>query len=145
MDEMSEPIQEVIDEVIEEQAEDERPDDLTIYTCPECGGTLFQNGNGDGLMFRCHVGHVYAPEVLLGQKAEELEGALWACVRMLTEKATLTRQLAARTQADPREMSFRVVEQAELAERQANVIRELLISMPSLNELLDTTSDSDAS
>jgi len=32
-----------------------------------------------------------------------------------------------------------------LAERQANVIRELLISMPSLNELLDTTSDSDAS
>jgi two-component system chemotaxis response regulator CheB len=139
VDEMSEPIQEVIDEVIEEQAEDERPDDVTIYTCPECGGSLFQNGKGDGLMFRCHVGHVYAPEVLLGQKAEELEGALWTCVRMLTEKATLTRQLASRTQADPRMMSSRVVEQAELAERQASVIRELLISMPSLSELLDTS------
>jgi two-component system chemotaxis response regulator CheB len=145
MDEAAEPIQEVIDDVIEEQGEDERPNDVTIYTCPECGGSLFQNGKGDGLMFRCHVGHVYAPEVLLGQKAEELEGALWACVRMLTEKATLTRQLAARTQADPRMMSSRVIEQAELAERQASVIRELLISMPSLNELIDDTNGAAAS
>jgi two-component system chemotaxis response regulator CheB len=145
VDELSEPIQEVIDDVIEEQAEDERPNDVTIYTCPECGGSLFQNGKGSGLMFRCHVGHIFAPEVLLGQKAEELEGALWACVRMLTEKATLTRQLASRTLHDPHLVSSRVVEQAELAERQASVIRELLISMPSLNELLDDTNGAAAS
>jgi hypothetical protein len=48
------------------------------------------------IQFACHVGHRYGAEVLLGQMSDELEAALWRCVRILTEKATLTRQLAQR-------------------------------------------------
>jgi two-component system chemotaxis response regulator CheB len=134
-----EPIEAVIDDLIEGQAGDDRPEEVTIYTCPDCGGTLIQDGQGGELRFQCHVGHAFAPEVLLGLKAEELEGALWTCVRMLTEKAVLTRQLAARL-GGPGGTSPSVIEQAELAERQASVIRELIVSLPSAGDLIESAS-----
>ena len=123
----------VIREDIAELARDGRPDELSIYTCPDCGGAMWQASAGPPLQFRCHVGHAYAPEVLLGQKSEELEGALWSCVRLLTEKATLTRQLAVRTRAGGGNggTAARIEEQAESDERHARVIRELLEAMPS--------------
>ena len=63
---------------------------------------------------------------MLGQKSEELAGALWSCVRLLTEKAILSRQLAVRTRAGAvtGETAARIEEQAELDERHARVIRE---------------------
>jgi two-component system chemotaxis response regulator CheB len=142
MDVGDEHIDRVIDNVITKQALDERPNDSTIYTCPDCGGVMFQDGEGASLSFSCHVGHAYAPELLLGQKAEELEAALWTCVRMLTEKATLTRQVAARAGIGRNDaMMRRSVEQAELAERQARVVRELLVSMPGAVELVDAVTE----
>ncbi len=112
------------------QAEDRRADEQSIYTCPDCGGVMWQAA-APPIRFRCHVGHAYAPEVLLGQQSEVLEGALWACVRMLREKATLTRQLAARSRVGGNGTAERIAEQAELDERHAQVIRELLEAMPS--------------
>lgn len=138
MNQPPEPIEEVIREVIGAQAEDERADEVTIYTCPECGGVMFQQGEGAALSFWCHVGHAYAPELLLGQKADEIEAALWACMRMLTEKATLTRQLATRSRAESSVHASRAEEQAELAERQAELIKELLLSMPSAADLVES-------
>ncbi len=106
-------------------------DEQSIYTCPDCGGVMWQAA-APPIRFRCHVGHAYAPEVLLGQQSEVLEGALWACVRMLREKATLTRQLATRSRVGGNgETAERIVEQAELDERHAQVIRDLLEAMPS--------------
>lgn len=123
----------VIADVIHDQGQDDRPDAVTIYTCPDCGGTLFQDGEGGG--FRCHVGHAYGPEVLLDLKAEEVESALWACVRMLTEKATLTRQLATRTrERGTPTLAGRIEEQAQIDERHVQVIRQLLESFPGPRE-----------
>ena len=65
----------VIGGTIDLQAEGVRADEVTIFTCPDCGGTLFQEGS-PVTRFRCHVGHAYAPEVLLGAKADEIEEAL---------------------------------------------------------------------
>ena len=31
-------------------------------TCPECGGALWEQQEGDLVRFRCHVGHAYSPE-----------------------------------------------------------------------------------
>ena len=120
----------VISDIIDHQADGVRADDVTIYTCPDCGGALFQE-EAPVIRFRCHVGHAYAPEVLLGAKTEELEAALWTCVRMLTEKATLTRQVARRSeQLGSARVADRVEEQAGVDERHARVIRDLLEAMP---------------
>lgn len=126
----------VVSATFAKQASDGRVDDTTLYTCPDCGGVLWQHGAGLTLHFRCHTGHAYAPELLLSQKSEELEAALWSSLRLLKEKATLSRQLAARTRAGGNgrhvgQMSERIEEQAVLDGRYARAIRELLETMPS--------------
>ena len=130
-----ERLQEVIAEDFVEQASDGRTEETTIFTCPDCGGVLWQSAEGPVLRFRCHVGHAFAPEVLLSQKSEELETALWSSLRLLKEKATLTLQLANRTRSSGNgkaaQAADRIAEQAELDERHVRVIQELLEAMPS--------------
>lgn len=120
----------VIARTIDAQAAGVRAEQATIYTCPDCGGTLFQE-DAPVTRFRCHVGHAYAPEVLLHLKAEEIEAALWVCVRMLTEKAALSRQVANRMWALGAPLaSVRAEEEERPEERHARVLRDLLESMP---------------
>ena len=131
-----ERLERVIAEDFSEQANDGRSEETSIFTCPDCGGVLWQGGEGPALRFRCHVGHAYGPELLLHQKSEELEAALWKSLRLLKEKATLTRQLATRSlvTADgpsARQRAERIEDQAELDERYALAIEELLQAMPS--------------
>ena len=52
-----------------------RPDMDGEFTCPECGGSLWQVDEPDLLRFRCHVGHAYNAEVLLSEQGEALEAA----------------------------------------------------------------------
>jgi two-component system chemotaxis response regulator CheB len=119
-----------------EQANDERADETTVFTCPDCGGVLWQGGEGPLLFFRCHVGHAYAPEVLLQQKSEELEAALWSSLRLLKEKVTLNQQLATRTRMRgngkrPDLMAERMEEQVRRDEQYVLAIQELLQQLPS--------------
>ncbi|HEY7033302.1 MAG TPA: chemotaxis protein CheB [Thermomicrobiales bacterium] len=131
MSDPDEQAEETIRTDIAEQADDRRHNELTLFTCPDCGGSMWQVDEGPLLRFRCHVGHAFGPEALLNLKSDELEAALWTCVRLLTEKATLTRQLATRTTMSGNgRRAKRVEEQAELDEQHARVIRELLESMP---------------
>lgn len=110
------------------QERDSRGDQLTMYTCPDCGGTLWQSDTGKHLGFQCHVGHTWGIESLLGQKSEELEAALWSCVRMLEERATLSRQVAVRLRdaGDQPIRTERVEDQAQLDEQRADAVRSLL-------------------
>jgi two-component system, chemotaxis family, protein-glutamate methylesterase/glutaminase len=130
-----ERLEAVIAEDFVEQANDGRPEETTLFTCPDCGGVLWQGGDGPVLRFRCHVGHAFAPELLLSQKSEELETALWSSLRLLKEKATLTLQLANRTRTSGNgkgaQAAERIAEQAKLDQRHAQVIQELLEAMPS--------------
>lgn len=110
------------------QERDSRGNQLTMYTCPDCDGTLRQTDTGEHLDFQCHVGHTWGIESLLGQKSEELEAALWSCVRMLEERATLSREVAFRLRdsGDQRERTERVEDQAQLDEQRADAVRALL-------------------
>jgi len=134
MSDREDQLQTVIAEDFAEQAEDRRAEESTMYNCPDCGGVLWQDGAGRTLSFRCHVGHAYGPEVLLSQKSEEFEAALWASLRLLKEKATLTRQMAARTRGGGNGKNAtaaeRIEEQAELDERYVRTIQEILEAMP---------------
>jgi two-component system chemotaxis response regulator CheB len=68
----------------------------TRYTCPDCGGVLFEE-RAEGLeRFRCSVGHAYSIESLSEGQAEQLEHALWAAVRALEDRAVLLDRLAER-------------------------------------------------
>jgi two-component system chemotaxis response regulator CheB len=120
----------MIREDFREQEGNGRSGELTMFTCPDCGGSLWQSTGSTSPHFRCHVGHTWGAESLLGNKSEELEAALWMSVRLLEERATLSRQLAARLVASGEDArrSTDIEEQAKLDERRADAIRELLRS-----------------
>ena len=85
----------VVDKDMDRQARNERLGEVSTFTCPECGGSLWQVDDAGLVRFRCHVGHVYNGETLLAEQSEALEAALWTAVRTFREKAVLGRQLAA--------------------------------------------------
>jgi two-component system chemotaxis response regulator CheB len=63
------------------------------YSCPECGGALWEVGD-PSLRFRCHVGHAYSVKSLASEQTERVEAALWAALRGLEESERLARRLA---------------------------------------------------
>ena len=59
------------------------------YTCPECGGTLWESQTGRLSTFNCHTGHGFTAESLLAAQNGALEEALWSALRALEEHAAL--------------------------------------------------------
>jgi two-component system chemotaxis response regulator CheB len=101
--------------------------DGTRFTCPDCGGVLFERQEGVLERFECSVGHVFSIDSLAAAQADGLENALWAAVRTLEDRVTLLRRMAVRAHRSQHPRSARAFEgQArELAER-ANVIRSAI-------------------
>ena len=88
------PGQELVEQDVAAQEQGERNGMLTIYTCPECGGSLRQANAGSLVRFRCHTGHVMSGATLFAEQAAQIEKSLWYAVRSLRDKARLARQLA---------------------------------------------------
>jgi two-component system chemotaxis response regulator CheB len=111
----------------DEQVRGERHGRTSVFTCPDCGGTLWQADAGSVVQFRCHVGHAYTGESMVREQGEALERSLWYGVRTFTDHALLSRQLAehARGRGDD-ETARRYEERSAAAERHAQTLREIL-------------------
>jgi two-component system chemotaxis response regulator CheB len=111
--------------------EDERdkPGEPSPYSCPECGGVLWELRDGDILRFRCRVGHAYTSDVLAADQADTIEKALWTALRALEEQAALKRRLAERARAKGNEAVAQRFEGQEVdLKRQAEQVRSLLLA-----------------
>jgi two-component system chemotaxis response regulator CheB len=64
------------------------------FTCPQCGGALWEMRDGRALGFRCHVGHRFGESSVVAFQAQEVEDALWTAVRTLEEAVALRRRMA---------------------------------------------------
>jgi two-component system chemotaxis response regulator CheB len=111
-----------------EQEQGLRAGQPSMFTCPDCGGVLWELSEGDALHYRCHVGHAYSADSLEAEQTNVIEGALWAAVRLLEENASLSRRLAHRA----RESSHKRSEQqfanrAVDNERRAAQLKTLLL------------------
>jgi two-component system chemotaxis response regulator CheB len=109
------------------QENDAPSGDPTALTCPECGGVLHQDDDGSVSRFSCQVGHVYSPESLVEGQSEALEGALWAALRSLEERADLLRRMARRAHSDQRRQ--RLDERVEQVERDALVVHGVAVRL----------------
>jgi len=68
----------------------------TLYSCPECGGGLWEMKNGDLLRYRCHIGHSYTYRDLLEGQKHSIDQTLWVALRIMEEKHALLKNIAAR-------------------------------------------------
>jgi two-component system chemotaxis response regulator CheB len=95
------PVQAIAEQSIVEgdkrdQAEGRRAGEPSLIACPECGGVLWEIREKNLLKYRCHVGHAYTLDSLVGKQGDQLECALWSAVRMFEERAILARRQARR-------------------------------------------------
>jgi two-component system chemotaxis response regulator CheB len=107
----------------------ERPGRPSVYTCPECHGTLWELHEGDVMRFRCRVGHAFTARTLLTQQSDALESALWTALRSLEETADLRKRLAERfARRGHRISAERFDRQSHEAQESAALVREVLMN-----------------
>jgi two-component system chemotaxis response regulator CheB len=116
--------------------ETDRPGKVSIFTCPECHGTLWEADERGIVRFRCRVGHVYSPESMLAAQTDSVDRALWIALRSLEERAALTHRLADRARSRKHSWVAKAFdERAEAADGHAGVIRDLLVNRMTLHEV----------
>jgi two-component system chemotaxis response regulator CheB len=102
--------------------------EVTPFTCPECGGTLWELQEGDVVKLRCRVGHSYTEDSYSREKAVSLEAALWTAATALVEKADFSRRLARRLRAEGHVMSAeRYDREAKNAQEQSELVRQAVL------------------
>jgi two-component system chemotaxis response regulator CheB len=131
---------------LQAQVDGRRSGQTATYSCPECGGTLWQLDEQDmAQQFRCHVGHTYTPEALAGGMSNNLENALWSAVRALVERSTLNRQMAKRHRDSGRERwAQSMEEQAAQDDRYMKMIRENILGLSAVTDEKPLTAEANS-
>ena len=112
-------------EQVREQASPEQPGEETGLTCPECGGAIYEQTDGDVVTYRCRVGHQYGSDTFVMEQSKTAENSLWAALRLLEERAVLMRRLAERHERQER--TFRgFIAKADELEGHAAELTQLL-------------------
>jgi two-component system, chemotaxis family, protein-glutamate methylesterase/glutaminase len=107
--------------------ESAQPGALTPFSCPDCGGSLWEVAAGDVSSFRCRVGHAYTINSLVDRHADAVERALWTAYRALEERAAMSRRIARRlTDRGRQAAAGRFERQADGSSRQADELKRIL-------------------
>ncbi|WP_434386403.1 chemotaxis protein CheB [Melittangium boletus] len=103
----------------------------SYFSCPDCGGVLFEMDEAGWLHYRCRVGHGYTAKALSVQQQTALDGALWAALRALEESASLSRRMARNARERNHALTAqRYEERAAETSAQAELVRQLVLSLP---------------
>jgi two-component system chemotaxis response regulator CheB len=107
----------------------------SIFTCPECHGSLLRIKAGGGLRYRCHVGHGFTADALLAELTESIEGTLWTAVRSVQESALLLEHIAAHMR-DSGDIGLAVAydQKAAEARQRSELVRRAVMGHESLSE-----------
>jgi two-component system chemotaxis response regulator CheB len=64
------------------------------YSCPECGGGLWEIKKNGLSRYRCHVRHAFTEDGRMTGMGRSTEAALWTALRILDERKNLLRKIA---------------------------------------------------
>ena len=106
--------------------------------CPDCGGPLWQSGEGLSATYRCHVGHALSARVLLDAQSEQIERSLWVAVRSLSEHAATLNRLADSSDERLGSLGESYRERAHEALEHSDQARRFLLSLHADLPSLDT-------
>jgi two-component system chemotaxis response regulator CheB len=108
------------------------PGNTSDFSCPECGGVLWETGEGNLLRCRCRcrcrVGYAYTAEDAVAASSESLDTAIWMGLRALLERADMCGRIAERARNGGSDATARpFVRLAKEAREQAGTIRSVFL------------------
>jgi two-component system chemotaxis response regulator CheB len=107
----------------------------SAFTCPDCGGTLWEIRDGNLVRFRCRVGHSFSLESMLAGQNEALEQALWVALETLEETVSLSRRMMEDANRRGQQwLARRFEERMHRAEKNADVLRDVLLKNPPITD-----------
>lgn len=107
---------------------DEQDGTPSVFSCPECGGVLWEMQDGEILRFRCRVGHAFSTESMFAQQSEALETALSVTLKTLQESADLSRRMAQQAHLrGQKRLASRFEAKLQEAEQRIALIKRALI------------------
>jgi two-component system chemotaxis response regulator CheB len=125
----AERLEQEVKELTMHEDERDHPGVPSPYSCPDCGGVLWELQDGEMFRFRCRVGHAYTSDTLTTEQASTVERALWTALRALEEQAAVSRRIAGRMRRLGHISSAdRFDERIRELDGQAQSLRELLLS-----------------
>lgn len=129
-------------EIVISEGQDREPVGTpSVFSCPECGGVLWEVHDGNLLRFRCRVGHAFSVDSVLAEQTEAVEEALWTALKTLEESASFSRRLANEARNEGRDwLAKRFGERGQESEKHAAVIRQVL-AKSSMDTILNTNAD----
>ena len=107
--------------------------DPSIFTCPECHGTLLKL-SGETLRYRCHTGHAFTADSLLAQLGEATDAAIWGSVRAIQESSMLMAHLAHHWRGIDPSIADEFLRKAKTAEARADLIRKAAAEHETVSE-----------
>jgi two-component system chemotaxis response regulator CheB len=98
---------------------------VSMFTCPECHGTLWEINEGGIIRFRCRTGHGYTAQALLADLAESIEAMLWSAIRGVEESVSQLNHIAEHLQQQGQnELAENFLAQARAAVQRADLVRQ---------------------
>jgi two-component system, chemotaxis family, protein-glutamate methylesterase/glutaminase len=104
------------------------PGHVSAFSCPDCGGVLWELHDGEFVRYRCRVGHAWTGDGLVAKQSDVLDEALWTALRSLEESVSLSRQLTKRHhERGNTRLAERFERQTDSMQERAEVIRAALM------------------
>ena len=113
----------------------------SVFSCPECGGVLWELHDGDLLRFRCRVGHAFSVDSIISAQAEQVEDALWEALKTLQETATLARRMAAQARKRGQNYLARAFERREENANQRSAVIQRVLQREKPESIDDVNGD----
>ena len=101
----------------------------STFSCPDCGGVMFELDDKRPLRFRCHTGHAYSMLSLAARQEEIADQALWSALRAMQEKEAGLRRMAERLRPGLGQRE-QVLQEAELLAEATRTLRGFTARLP---------------
>ncbi|MDX8523661.1 chemotaxis protein CheB [Mesorhizobium sp. MSK_1335] len=109
--------------------DEDRLGQLSVFTCPECHGPLWEIEDGDMLRYRCHTGHAFTADAVMEAQATEADEILWSLLRSHQQRAEFARRMAERQRTKDRSgLAAEFVKRAQEYDSDAALIGRILES-----------------
>jgi two-component system chemotaxis response regulator CheB len=99
----------------------------SLYSCPDCGGGLWEMKANGITRYRCHVGHAFTEDALATSMQVSTESALWTAMRIIEERKNLLKTLAAKEKTKgSKQVSRRYTQRIKELETQVQQLKSVL-------------------